>query len=168
MTVDVKSLDFFHNFAGTSEVFDKYVFIPAFLLFLYFSVHPRREKLYMFWTTIASFMVARLVITPMVHFLYYRPHPLSASQLRLLISEKNEWPFPSGHAAFLFAVATAIYLYHKKWGVGFFIAAILLNISRVAAGVHDPSDIVGGAVLGVAVAYLIVYFAKKQEAKRDK
>jgi membrane-associated phospholipid phosphatase len=109
----MNSLSFFNAFAGKSEVFDKYFLTVGLLLFLYFSTNSRREKLSIFWTIILSFLIARLVITPVIHFLYYQPQIASLSQLRLLESEQNDWPFPNGHAAFLFAIATAIYLYNK-------------------------------------------------------
>jgi undecaprenyl-diphosphatase len=62
-------------------------------------------------------------------------------------------------------MATAIYLCNKKWGIWFVIAAILMNISRIVAGVHYPSDILGGAVVGIMVGYLVVYSAKKWKPK---
>jgi len=111
MTVDVKSHSFFNTFAGIPEVLDKYLLIAGLLLFLCVSANSRREKRALFWTIILSSLVARLVLTPIVHLLYYQPHPFSLSQLRLLVSEKNDWPFPNGHAAFLFAISMAMYLY---------------------------------------------------------
>ena len=105
-----------------------------------------------------SFLVARLVITPIIHFLYYQPHLSSLSQLRLLESERNDWPFPNGHAAFLLAIATAVYLSNKKWGVGLFIAVLFLNISRIVTGVHALSDMLGEMIIGVITAYIVFNF----------
>ncbi len=86
-----------------------------------------------------------------------RDNGYSLSQFALLdapIYEKN-WSFPSGHAAFFFALSTAVYFYNKKWGVFFFIASSLLSIGRIMGGVHYPSDILGGAIIGVLCAYLV-------------
>jgi undecaprenyl-diphosphatase len=152
----------FNAFADKSEVFDKYVLVAGLLLFFYFSTNSRREKLSLFWTIILSFLVARLVITPVLHFVYYQPHIASLAQLRLLESEQNDWPFPNGHAAFLLAIATAIYLYNKKWGIGFFIVVLFLNISRIGAGVHALSDMLSGMIVGVITAYAIYYFTAKR------
>ncbi|MBI4837321.1 MAG: phosphatase PAP2 family protein [Candidatus Portnoybacteria bacterium] len=52
-------------------------------------------------------------------------------------------------------MSTAIYFYNKKWGTAFFIASILMNVSRIVAGVHYPSDIIGGAIVGIAVGWLV-------------
>ncbi len=60
--------------------------------------------------------------------------------------------FPSGHATVFFALATAIYLYNKKVGIVFFIAAVIISIARVLAEVHYPVDVIVGAVIGILVA----------------
>lgn len=170
--MDVKLLYFFNNFAGKSRIFDtitiflasyfQLFLIAGFLLVLYFSIYSKREKLYLFWTTALSIVVARGVITEIIRFFYHRPRPFLAHQLHQLISKNvSTWSFPSGHSAFFFAAATAIYLQNKKWGVWFFISAILMNISRIIAGVHYPSDILGGMVMGIAVGYSVFYVAEK-------
>jgi undecaprenyl-diphosphatase len=165
MTVPVKLASFFDNFAIQSEVFDKYFLLVGLLLFLYFSANSRREKFSIFWTIILSFLVARVVVTPIIHLLYYQPYISSLSQFRLLVSEKNDWPFPNGHAAFLLAIATALYLSNKKWGIGFFIAVASLNICRIVAGVYSLSDILGGMIIGIITAFIIVTLFQKRNTK---
>ncbi len=174
MTADIKLLYFLNILAGKSQIFDfltiflasylQYFLVAAFLLLLYFSVYSKREKLTIFWVTAISVVVARLGLTEIIRFFYHRSRPFLAYQLHTLISE-NEWSFPSGHSTFFFAMATAIYLYNKKWGIGFFIAALLMNISRIVAGVHYPSDILGGMVVGIVVAYVVFYIAEKRKTK---
>lgn len=166
MTLDVPLLYWLNNLTGKSRIFDTFIIflasyspyflVAAFLVLLYFAAYSRREKFYIFWTTIISIGVARGVITEIIRFFYHRPRPFLVYQLHQLISG-HRWSFPSGHAAFFFAMATAIYLYNKKWGLWFFIAALLMNISRIAAGVHYPSDILGGMIIGILVAYVIFY-----------
>lgn len=180
MTLDVKLLYLFNNFAGKSQIFDilivflaaylQYFLVVAFLVILYFSAYPRRQKLYIFWITSISIVVARFGITEIIRFFYHRPRPFLMLQVNKLLSSgwfysDKEWSFPSGHSAFFFAMATAIYLYNKKWGIWFFVAAVLMNISRIVAGVHYPSDILGGAVVGIVVGYVIVYFSKNWKPK---
>lgn len=174
MTLDVKLLYFLNNLTGQSQIFDtltvffasylQYFLIVIFLLLLYFSAYPKRQKIYIFWVTVVSIIVARLGITEIIRFFYHRPRPFFIYQLHTLISE-NGWSFPSGHSAFFFAMAGTIYLYNKKWGVGFFMAALIMNISRIVAGVHYPSDILGGMIVGILVAHIIFYFAEKRRVK---
>ncbi|TSC78363.1 MAG: Bacitracin transport permease, PAP2 [Parcubacteria group bacterium Gr01-1014_29] len=172
MTLDVTLLYFLNNLTGRSQVFDaltvflasylQYVLIAAFLLLLYVSAYSKQEKLALFLTATLSMVIARLGVTEIIRFFYHRPRPFLAYQLHQLISE-NKWSFPSGHSAFFFAMATAIYLYNKKWGIGFFIAAMVMNISRIVAGVHYPSDILGGMIVGMVVAYVVFYIAERKK-----
>ena len=170
MTFDIKLFYFFNNLVGRSHTFDtlvlflaaylQYLLAVVFLLFLFFATYKTREKLRIFWVTVISAGIARLGVTELIRLLYHRPRPFITLHVHTLLVD-NEWSFPSGHSAFFFALATAIYLYNKKWGLGFFIAAILMNISRIIAGVHYPSDILGGAIIGIVVAHVVFYFSDK-------
>lgn len=169
MVMDIKLLYFLSDFAGKSAVFDKviiflsnylqYPLVVLFLVAVYFWHISKPEKKKLLWTALLSVVIARLGITELIRFLYHRPRPfLVYSDIHPLIS-KNEYSFPSGHAAFFFALATAIYFYNKRWGTWFFVASILISLSRVVAGIHYPSDILGGAIIGVAVGYFIFNYA---------
>lgn len=69
--------------------------------------------------------------------------------------------FPSGHAAFMFALAFTLYSFDKKGGRIVFGLAILTGIARVLAGVHYWYDIVGGALFGYVVALIVTYACKR-------
>ena len=167
----VNILYLFTTFAKSSEVYDKYFLVIVFLLFLFLSAYSVRQRLRIVFITIVSVLVAREVISPIVRFLYYHPWPFHINQLRLLLGDSqlvggNVWSFPTGHSAFLFAVATTIYLYNKKWGIVFFIYAILMNTSRIIAGVYSPLDSLGGIVIGLLTSVIIFYFLEKRKTER--
>jgi undecaprenyl-diphosphatase len=63
--------------------------------------------------------------------------------------------FPSDHATAAFAIAVAIFLRNRGWGVAALIAATVLAAGRVALGVHYPSDVLGGAAVGTAAALVL-------------
>jgi undecaprenyl-diphosphatase len=63
--------------------------------------------------------------------------------------------FPSNATFVGFAIATAVWLHNRNAGWISYLLALLLGVSRVVGGVHYPSDILGGAVIGVTVAYLV-------------
>ncbi|MBP1655946.1 MAG: Membrane-associated phospholipid phosphatase [Bacteroidetes bacterium] len=65
--------------------------------------------------------------------------------------------FPSSHAVNNFAVATLFTFFYRRWAWAFFAWAGLVALSRVTVGVHYPSDILGGAIIGMAVAGLIIW-----------
>lgn len=79
--------------------------------------------------------------------------------------------FPSGHATFFFALAFCTFLINKKWGWILTAAAVVTTVARVVAGVHWPSDIVGGAIIAglvFAVMYYWILPPKKIQPPQDK
>jgi undecaprenyl-diphosphatase len=69
--------------------------------------------------------------------------------------------FPSGHAATSFACATVLSYYVPRYRVAFFALAVLIGLSRVYNGLHYPTDVLAGAVLGVLIALLLLAGARR-------
>jgi undecaprenyl-diphosphatase len=65
----------------------------------------------------------------------------------------GSYSFPSNHAFNNFAAATFIYRFFPKLKWALFITAILIAVSRVYLGLHYPSDVLGGAILGSISGY---------------
>ena len=61
--------------------------------------------------------------------------------------------YPSGHTATLFTLAAVTAAFYPRLAVPVFTVAVLGGVSRVAIGMHWPSDVVAGAVLGIGVAH---------------
>ena len=91
--------------------------------------------------------------------LYHRPRPFVALSIKNLLVE-NSYSFPSHHATFFFTMATVIYLYDKNWEEDFY-CCFNYCLSRVVAGIHYPSDILGGMIIGILVGYLTSCLIKK-------
>ena len=106
-------------------------------------------------TAFISAILARYVITEIIRWIWLRPRPFAAGQVNLLLPHSANGSFPSGHAAFFFALSLTVYFYNKKAGLLFFAASCLISFSRVFSGLHWPSDILGGAVVGLFAAWLI-------------
>jgi undecaprenyl-diphosphatase len=63
--------------------------------------------------------------------------------------------FPSDHAAVYFALATCLYFVSRQFGIFALCWALFVTcLPRIYLGLHYPSDILAGALLGVGVAYL--------------
>ena len=64
--------------------------------------------------------------------------------------------FPSTHALSVFAIAVSLWWSgFKKLGPILFLLAIFVGLGRVAGGVHYPSDVVAGALIGIFCAWLV-------------
>jgi len=77
--------------------------------------------------------------------------------------------FPSNHALNNFAAAVFLLRLFPSYKWIFLITAILISLSRIYLGVHYPSDVLGGALIGAAFGYLFsiaaLGFAKYLESK---
>ncbi len=78
------------------------------------------------------------------------------AEIHLVVPCGSGYSFPSSHAVNAFAIATFVAHYFRRWRMPLFVFASLVALSRVVVGVHFPSDIAGGAVIGAAVAYCFV------------
>jgi undecaprenyl-diphosphatase len=73
-----------------------------------------------------------------------------------LVHAPHDPSFPSGHAATSFAAATILTATVPRWAPAWVLVAAAIAFSRVYVGVHYPLDILGGAVLGVLIALLVL------------
>ncbi|MBI5405838.1 phosphatase PAP2 family protein [Candidatus Kaiserbacteria bacterium] len=119
----------------------------------------------------AAALIARLLVKTAIVFAYPRPRPfLVLPDIRPLIATapwESLQSFPSGHAIFFFALAAALFCFNRKIGLWAFVAAAAISVARVYAGVHWPSDILGGAALGAFVGWLTYRFYRSHEAYID-
>ncbi len=127
---------------------------------LLFLAHRFRKYFKMIIEVIISAILARFIIVELVRWIWQRPRPFIENNVNLLLTHSAP-AFPSGHAAFFFAVSTIVYLYNKKAGIFFFIASFLICLARVFTGIHWPADILAGVVVGVFSGYLIHRVSKK-------
>ena len=70
------------------------------------------------------------------------------------IIPSDQFSFPSGHTSGAFATATALAMYFPETSLFVYGWAILTGASRVTLGVHFPTDILAGAVMGTGLTLL--------------
>ncbi len=101
----------------------------------------------------ASAGLALLISQPIGHLVdRTRPFLAHPAHAHLLISQSHDPSFPSDHATGAFALAFGIWLYDRTFGAIFLVLAAIVAFARVYVGTHYPGDVLGGALLGIAVA----------------
>jgi membrane-associated phospholipid phosphatase len=89
-----------------------------------------------------------------IGWLWPRARPFSADLgVEVLVEHHAERSFPSRHVASGLAMAIIGGADHRRLGRAMASVAAALGTTRVAAGLHYPSDVIGGAVLGAAIGY---------------
>jgi undecaprenyl-diphosphatase len=68
------------------------------------------------------------------------------------IQPSDKFSMPSGHAAAAFLIATLIAYFYPEFLTLAFLWATLIGLSRIFLGVHYPSDVLAGAILGSSCA----------------
>ncbi|GAA4786824.1 phosphatase PAP2 family protein [Streptomyces ziwulingensis] len=106
------------------------------------------------WAPLAA-GVAVLVNVPIRGFVE-RPRPFKDHEgLEVLVSGKNDFSFVSDHATLVMAMAVALFVAHRRFGLVALVLALFGGFIRVYMGVHYPTDVIGGFALGTAVALLL-------------
>jgi undecaprenyl-diphosphatase len=84
-----------------------------------------------------------------------RPRPcLAVPGVRNLVSIPDDFSFPSGHTAGAFLAAVQVSSLVPATAAPLFVTAALVGLSRIYNGVHYPSDVAAGALLGAASGLL--------------
>lgn len=94
--------------------------------------------------------------------LFERIRPCNALEdVNLLVNCSRSFSFPSSHAVNNFAVAFYFYKLYPKFKWLLFTIAFLAAFSRPYIGVHYPSDIVAGALIGMLIGYILATLTVK-------
>lgn len=152
-----------NKLAGVSPFWDGvWIFLATYLIWLefaaisaFFLLEIRRRYL-AFGSAAVSAGVACLISEAIGRF-WFRPRPFAelAGVHELVPKFMTDKSFPSDHATVAFALAMSVFLVNRRWGILMFVIAFLVSVGRVLVGVHYPSDIMTGALLGCVAAYIL-------------
>lgn len=118
--------------------------------------------------TMGASLAACGLITVGMKYAFNRPRPfVTYPDLITKKSDAGTPSFPSGHTSQSFATAASISLMYPKWYViaPSFLWAGMVSYSRMELGVHYPSDVLAGAILGAGTSFLAWKIKKRWERK---
>ena len=165
-SLDADLVIWFNGLSGNVVIFDDLMRVIAsdYLVPLVFSLsmlalwlsgrNPAERAKYQLATLVGiSALALSNVAVLLINITWDRARPFvdHGDQLNLLFYPPTDPSFPANPVAIGFAAAAAAWSVNRKLGWWLFAAATVYGISRLYAGVFYPTDIIGGAVVGVAV-----------------
>jgi undecaprenyl-diphosphatase len=166
--IDLLIFEKINKFAGKWRLLDalgiffaEYLGYILILILILFLIKDYKKYWKMVLESFSAAILARLGFAEIIRFFWHRSRPFVEHQVSLILKHDTSPSFPSGHASFYFAISTIVYSYNKKVGLIFFLASFLISISRVFCGIHWPSDVLGGALIGIFSGWLILKLTKK-------
>lgn len=110
------------------------------------------------WAPLAA-STAYLVNYP-IRELVARPRPFVDNRgLEVLVPDKTGYSFVSDHSTLTMAIAVGIFMVNRRFGLMAIALAVFQGFGRVYAGVHYPTDVIGGFALGTAIVLLLAPMA---------
>lgn len=114
----------------------------------------------------ATFLINNLILKNIIA--RTRPYEV-VDGLSRIIGKQSDYSFPSGHSGASFAVAVPIFKECPyKIGIPFLILAFLIALSRLYVGVHYPTDVIAGILLGTLFGILACYVYHKKTGAQKK
>jgi len=172
MALDLLLFKFFNNLLGISGFLDGVIIFFA-NYFFYFLVFfgfwfifqiskGLKNKIFVLIFFILALIVSKGIITSTIYFFYNRPRPFEVLDFEPLFL--NNYPsFPSGHTVFLFVFGFIIFYFNRRLGWWFLGFSLLNSVARVVAGVHWPTDIIGGVVISFLSFLITLKLIKKYQ-----
>ena len=115
-----------------------------------------------------SLLLNTLVNNVLLKNLVARTRPYEVVDgLHRIIEAQSDYSFPSGHTGSAFAVAVVVFLMGpRKIGVPVLVFAFVIAFSRLYVGVHFPTDVLGGALIGAVIAYLVCAVYRRKTGQK--
>ena len=117
----------------------------------------RRETILTMLLAVAVSLIINRTLSTLVPFRDRPMYSIGANAVTFeLHPDLEHWSsFPSDYATYLFAIAASLWLISRWWGLFFGLFATFVAVARVYLGIHYPSDVLVGALIGIATSIVI-------------
>jgi len=117
-----------------------------------------KNKLKVFSAILIIGTIFGMIIVDDIKEVVERARPGGANSADFTV--KDSYSFPSGHAFSIFLAVSVLGAYYgwKLYASGY-VLAIAVSLSRLYLGVHYPSDVIAGAILGIIAGEMLIYAA---------
>jgi membrane-associated phospholipid phosphatase len=134
-----------------------FVSIALALVILITSFIKRSKPILKQFFTLAVVLILVAIVSQGLKALIFRERPFVTHPYIEKLSEAGSSSFPSGHTLEAFAVAAALSLLfkRKKVVIPLYTWATLVAYSRMALGVHYPSDVLAGILIGTFIGWIV-------------
>ncbi len=118
-------------------------------------------------TGIVAVFIGFIVTNVILKNAVARVRPYEVVEGLVLIGQKaSDWSFPSGHSTCSMAAGTVLLKkMPKQAGIPLFVLAICICFSRLYIGIHYPTDVLAGIIIGISAAFSALYIIKRKENK---
>lgn len=129
------------------------IFITVFTLSLVIFGSPRNKLVGV--EALLALAISQIIVHSLKRLLNReRPYKI-LEQLNTFGIDLSDYSFPSGHTTASFSLATSLALNIPRFTIIVLFLAMLIAISRIYLGVHYPTDVVAGLILGVGSAIIV-------------
>ncbi len=95
------------------------------------------------------------LLSEAISALYVRQRPfVTDPNVKLLVPHGADGGMPSHHIVFMTSLVISIYFYDKKVATLLGLLTLISGIARIGAGIHYPTDVIAGVLLGIGVIYV--------------
>jgi undecaprenyl-diphosphatase len=151
-------LDIIFPFIGSEFVIFVPIVILAFVLVLI-----GQNKLRRFCVLFILSFLCAYGISIFLKYIVHRPRPMNMTHIRRLLIgiEPENFSFPSTHSAIVFAAAYLFWVKYKSLAPYVYFIAVLVAWARIYVGVHYPSDVLFGALLGILISKCLIFIESR-------
>ncbi len=121
------------------------------------------RRLYDMWKPLAASLIAAGLSVQILKHLVGRARPrvTDATVFAGLTLQSGYDSFPSGHSTAAFCLAYVFAQYFPRYAIVFYLFPLAVGFERVVHGSHFPSDILGGAILGLIIGKTVLFLWRR-------